>query len=210
MVVTITRQFGAGGSRVAQLVADGLGWSLVDNEFVDQVAERAGLPPETVAAKQERAPSLMERLVRAFAGSSPEAFIPEGATSDEPAEERIVRTTERIIAEAAAQQRVVLVGRAAQFVLGNAKPEDALHVYLVAPRDSRIRVVMEREGLTEADAAELTDRTDADRDRYVRRWYQRDRQNPANYHMVLNTGWLGYPGAARLIHEAARGRGWIS
>ena len=43
MVVTITRQYGAGGSRVAQLVAQALGWTVIDNEFVEAVASRAGL-----------------------------------------------------------------------------------------------------------------------------------------------------------------------
>ncbi len=208
MVITITRQFGAGGSRVAQRVAEALGWTLVDNEFVDAVAQRAGLPRETVAAKEERAPSLMERLVRALASASPETFVPAAAAGEEPEEERLVRITERVIAEAAAHGRVALVGRGAQFVLGSAAPEGALHVYVVAPRDIRVRTVMEREGLDEKAAAELTDRTDAARDRYVDRWYKRRRQDPANYHLVVNTAWLGYPGAAELIGDAARHRGW--
>ncbi len=209
-VVTITRQFGAGGSRVAGLVAEALGWSLVDNEFVDAVARRAGLPPETVAAKEERGPSLMERLVRALASASPETFVPSAATGEEREEERMVRVTERVIAEAAVHGRVVLVGRAGQFVLGSTTPEGALHVYVVAPRALRVRTVMEREGLDEAAAGELADRTEAARDRYVDRWYKRRRQDPVNYHMVLNSGWLGYDGAAALVIAAARGRGWTA
>src|SRR3989442_400391 len=40
-VITITRQYASGGSEVARLVAGALGWTVIDNEFVDQVAERA-------------------------------------------------------------------------------------------------------------------------------------------------------------------------
>ncbi len=208
MVITITRQFGAGGSRVAGLVAEALSWTLVDNEFVDAVAQQAGLPRETVAAREERAPSLMERLVRALASASPETFVPAAAAGEEPQEERLVRVTERVIAEAATHGRVVLVGRGAQCVLGSTGPDAALHVYVVAPRETRVRTVMERERLDEKAAAELTDKTEAARDRYVDRWYRRRRQDPANYHLVVNTGWLGYPGAATLIADAARHRGW--
>src|SRR5437773_1962623 len=63
-VITITRQYASGGSEVARLVAVGLDWTVIDNEFVDQVAQRAGLPAEEVAQREERAPGLLERLAR--------------------------------------------------------------------------------------------------------------------------------------------------
>ena len=206
-VVTITRQYGGGGSDVAQRVAATLGWSLVDNDFVERVARQAGLPPETVAAHEERAPSLRERLVRALATASPEVFVP-GGPAAELDEEALVGVTQRVIAEAAAAGRVVLVGRGAQAYLASARQEDALHVYVVAPREARVRAVMERLGVDAKQAVQTIDQTDADRDRYVNRHYGRIRQDPANYHLVLNTGWLGFDGAAELVVAAVRGRGW--
>ena len=56
MVITISRQYGAGGSEVARLVAARLGWSVVDNESIDRVAERAKLSPVDVA-RQEQGPA---------------------------------------------------------------------------------------------------------------------------------------------------------
>ena len=207
-VVTITRQYGAGGSRVAKLVADTLGWTVIDNEFVGEVAQRAGLPVEQVAAREERAPSLMERLVRALATASPEVFVPDARAEGESEEESMVRVAKRIIAEAAAHGRVVLVGRGAQAFLAGTHQEDALHVYVVAPREARVREVMQRLALDEKQAAATCDATDADRDRYVQHHYGRRRQDPTNYHLVLNTGWLGYDGAADLVAAAVRRRGW--
>ena len=49
-VITVSRQYGAGGSLVARLVAERLGWTVIDNEFVGEVAKRAGLPPDEIAA----------------------------------------------------------------------------------------------------------------------------------------------------------------
>ena len=43
MLVTISREYGAGGSSLARLVSERLGWQLVDNQLVDKVAARAGL-----------------------------------------------------------------------------------------------------------------------------------------------------------------------
>src|SRR5256712_180978 len=114
-VITITRQYASGGSDVARLVAVGLDWTVIDNEFVDQVAQRAGLPVEEVAQREERAPGLLERLARTLAVASPEMFIASAtAPRVEQDEATIVKMTERVIAEAAAHGRIVLVGRGAQ------------------------------------------------------------------------------------------------
>jgi len=206
-VVTITRQYGAGGSLVARLVAERLGWTVIDNEFVGEVAQRAGVRPEDVAAREERAPSLIERLANTLAISSPEMFVP-GEAAAEPDEETLIRITERVIAEAAAHGRVVLVGRGATAYLGTARERSqALHVYLVAPREDRLRTVMTRLAVGEAEAAKAVDEIDAARERYLERYYRRRRDDAANYHMVVNTTLLGYEGAADLIVEAARRAG---
>ncbi len=208
-VITITRQYGAGGSLVAQHVAERLGWTVIDNEFVGEVAKRAGLPPEEIAAREERAPSLLERLAAALSLSAPEMFAPaaavEGAEADE---ERLIRITERVIAEAAAHGRVVLVGRGATAFLGTAgEGAQALHAYVVAPRAVRIRTVMGRQSLGETEAARMVNEIDAARERYLERYYRRRRDDAANYHLVVNTAWLGYEGAADTIVELARRRG---
>lgn len=206
-VVTITRQYGAGGSLVAQRVAEGLGWTVIDNEFVGEVAKRAGLPPETVAAREERAPSLLERLARTLAVSAPEMFVPGAAATGEPDEEALLRITERVIAEAASHGRVVLVGRGATGYLATAgEAAQVLHAYIVAPRDVRIRTIMSRLGIGEDEAARTVHDIDAARERYLERYYGRRRDDASNYHLVVNTAWLGYDGAADLIVELARRR----
>ena len=53
MLITISREFGAGGSLVAEHAARALGWRLVDNDFVARVAVRAGVPEATVALRDE-------------------------------------------------------------------------------------------------------------------------------------------------------------
>jgi cytidylate kinase len=208
MLITISRQFGAGGSTVADLVARRLGWSVVDNELVDRVAVRAGLSPQEVAAKEESAPGLFDRIVLALAASSQEILTPESAEALKPLEEpRLVQITEKVVTEVAAAGRVVLVGRAATAVL--AGEHAAIHARLVAPKPHRIEVVMRRSNLDRKGAEEAIERIDANRARYHREYYKRDWADPAGYHLVLNTEALGYEGAAELIVARARGLGWV-
>ena len=139
MLITISRQYGAGGSHVAQRVADLLGWRVVDNELVERVAAQAGLAPEDVAHREERVPGFVERLARTLVAGTPEAG-PGPAIAvpvTDLAEADLVRITERVVAQIAAEGRVVLVGRAAPAVL--ASERDALHVKLVAPRATGFR-----------------------------------------------------------------------
>ena len=211
-LITITRQYAAGGSDVARLVADALDWTVIDNEFVDQVARRAGLPPEEVAQREERAPGLLTRIARALAAAStPElsAGTTAGTTAlpEEQAEEAaIVKITDRVIREAATHGRAVLVGRGAQAVL--AERPNALHVYLVASRAWRLTFAVERLGADRAQVERLLDETDRDRDRYVKVHYGRARQDATYYDLTLNTERLGFQGAADVVVGEARRRNW--
>jgi len=206
-VITITRQYASGGSEVARLVAGALGWTVIDNEFVDQVAERAGLPAAEVAQREERAPGLLERLARTLAVASPEMFLASAAAPRvEQDEATIVQLTERVIAEAAAHGRIVLVGRGAQAVL--ARRPDALHVYVVASKPWRMRLAVERLGADPASVEQVVDETDRQRDQYVKTYYGRHRHDFVNYDLVVNTERLGLDGAAAVIVAEARRRRW--
>ena len=207
-LITVTRQYASGGSDVARLVAKALGWTLIDNEFVDQVARRAGLPAAEVAQLEERAPSLLERLARTLSVASPEMFITSaGAPPPVEADEAtIVKMTERVIAEAAAEGRVVLVGRGAQAVL--AQRPNALHAYVVAGKPWRRKLAVERLGVDAANVDRVVDETDKERDHYVKAHYGRDRQDVTVYDLVVNAERLGFEGAAALVVAEAKRRGW--
>ncbi len=207
-LITVTRQYASGGSEVARVVAERLGWTLIDNEFVDQVARLAGLPPAEVAEREERTPGLLERLARTLAAGSPEMFITTAAAPPqvEVDEAKIVKMTERVIAEAAAEGRVVLVGRGAQAVL--AQRGNALHVYVVAGKPWRRKLAVERLGVDPANVDRVVDDTDKQRDHYVKTHYGRDRQDLTTYDLVLNAERLGFAGAAALVVAEAKRRGW--
>jgi cytidylate kinase len=206
-LITITRQYASGGSQVAELAARALGWTLIDNEFVDAVARRAGLPPAEVARREERAPGLLERLARTLAAASPELFITDSAMSDVERDERtIVGLTERIIQEAAVDGRVVLVGRGAQAIL--AERPDALHVYVVGSKPWRLRLAVERLGVDPAQVEKELEETDRRRDQYTKTHYGRTRADPTNYDLVINAEKLGFEGAAGVVVAEVKRRGW--
>lgn len=203
-IITISRMYGSGGSDVAARVAQLLGWSLLDNAFVDAVAERLGIPVSEVEAREERTPSLVERLASALAVASPE-ILPPPTEQVPPSEERLADVTRRIIEEAVARGNAVLVGRGAQSVL--ARRAGVLHVFCHAPRDALVRRVAERRGISIAEAEKKVDEINKQRDQYVRTTFKRSWKAPENYHLCVNTEWLGIEGAADLIVGAAQRMG---
>lgn len=203
-IVTISRLYGSGGSEVAVLVAKELGWSLLDNSVVDSVAARLGITPSEVAAREERVPSLVQRLSEALSLGSQDWLAPLTAAKRAPTDEQLVEVTHRIVEEAIARGPVVVVGRGAQAML--AERGDALHVFCYAPRGALIARSMTRERLDEQSAAKRVDDTNAQREQWVRKHFQRSWRDHANYHLSVNTEWLGIAGAAELITSAARTR----
>ncbi len=206
MIITISRQFGAGGAEVAKRVADRLQWRVADNEFVERVATRAGLTPDEVAVREERVPNFIERLAWALASASAELAVPTGATMEGLSEPLMVRVTESVVAEMAREGRVVLVGRGAAAILG--ERERTLHVQVVAPVGVRVERIAGRLGVPIDEAKKRVHESDARRSKYHKEYYGRDWADPVNYHMVINTGYLGLDGTADLIVREAGRRGW--
>ncbi len=203
-VVTVSRMFGSGGSEVAARVASALGFALLDNAFVDRVAAGLGASREEVEEREERLPSLAERLADTLALGSPE-IVPAAMHGDLPfTEERMLEVTRRVVEEAVAAGPVVLVGRGAQAYL--APREDALHVFCCGPVDALARRIAERERIDLAAATKRVEETNARRDHYVRRHWHREWRSPAQYDLCVNTARLGIEGAADLIAQAARAR----
>lgn len=202
-ILTVSRLYGSGGSEIAALVASRLGWSLLDNEVVDAVAARLGLSTAEVEAREERVPSLVERLASAMAMGSQEWMTPVAAAK-RPTDDQLLEVTRHIIQEAIARGPVVVVGRGAPAML--AERSDALHVFCYAPRKALIARTMKREGVTAEDAARLVDDTNRERERWVRLHWEREWRAHENYDLSVNTERLGIEGAADLIVSAAQNR----
>lgn len=210
-VITLSRQFGAGGAAVGRLLAQRLDAEYLDREVVFEAARRAGIPAAIAPELDERAPGWITRLGMAFTAAYPEVISPDtaGETAVPGDEDRVADLTRDVIVEAAERGNAIIVGRGGAFVLRD-RPS-VLHVQLVAPIDARVRYCRMRveeldepEPPDDASLARLCEGVDAARSDYLRRHFGVDWRDPAHYHLVLDTGRLGLETAAELIAIAAR------
>ncbi len=203
-IITISRQFGSGGSEIAARVAEALGWTLLDNTIVDAIAAQMGVSAETVRALDERQPPLIARVADALAIGAPEVIPPAAGAAVLSTDERMIESTRRVMEDAVARGPVVVVGRGAQVVLG--EHGAAIHVFCYAPRAALARRVAERERVSLAEAERRVTEANRQRALSVQRHYGRSWGAPENYHLCVNTEWLGVAGATDVIVRAARDR----
>jgi CMP/dCMP kinase len=204
-VVTISRQFGAGGSSVAAIVAAELHADVVDKKLIEEVARRLNLSASQVEAEDERPRGLVERLVRSFSTLEPAmgaAWTPPYPDPMFDPRRDILELTEQVIREMADTGNVVIVGRGAGFCLRERR--NVFRVFLRAPEDVRAKVLVERLGIAEHDARRKMHETDANRAAYIKQLYKRDWCDPDEYDLIVNTGRLTYQAAADMILRGTR------
>jgi cytidylate kinase len=203
-IVTVSRQYGSGGSEVAERVARALGWKLYDNAVVEEVAQRLRMTPAEVSAREERVPSLVERMASAMALGVPEMMPVVGDLAAQPSEERMVMMTQRVIEDAVRAGPAVLVGRGAQCML--AARADALHVFCYAPTEELVRYAVEVLDIPFHEAGRKVAEMNHQREEYVKLHFKRDWRDLANYDLCVNTARLGLDGSAELVTQLARER----
>lgn len=135
-VITVAREYGSGGGAIAQMLAQKLGWKLLDREVIWDLAKGAHCSPEDIAKLDERPASTLFRLLRSYWVGNPYsgANLPtEGILEADS----LGAMTASVIHEAAELGKCVIVGRGGQCVLQDYR--DAFHVLIYAPKEERLR-----------------------------------------------------------------------
>ena len=125
-VITITREYGAGGGEVARKLAERLGWEVLDRELLHQAAEIEHVPDAELERLDEKVVSMADRF------------------SLHPPHQKYLHGLTEAARQAAQRGNVVLVGRGARHLLG--EMPDVFHLRLIAPRQWRAVRMAQLEG----------------------------------------------------------------
>lgn len=180
-IITLSRQYGSGGGEIAQRLAVRLGWRLVGQSVVNEIATRARVSPSVAAAYDERVDPWLHRMIKALwqGGFEGAASTVENTPFDS---ETMAALTAKLILEAASAGEAVVLGRGAQCILSH--HEKAFHVSIYAPRQLRIANLRKRSPAgTNIEAA--MEEADRQRAAYVRRYFNRDWTDRRLYHLLV-------------------------
>ena len=205
-VITIAREFGAGGETVGHMLAQRLNLDYLDGKIVDEVARRLKVPTDVVETYDEKTGGLLDRLLRQLATvdfSTPQDVAawtpPHGDLAWDP-RKSVLSMTQEIIRRQAATGNGVIVGRGAAYLLLD-QPE-VLRVFLRAPFEFRVKAIMESRKLDDAAARKFLKERDANSTAYIRQVYGHDWQHPSHYDLVIDTARLGHMRAVEIILAA--------
>jgi len=195
-VITISRQFGAGGKTVGKMVADRLGYTFADDDIIQMVAEAANVSPHWVESIEKEAGGKLSRVVSSMVSKR----LVDRILKDERGymDERLyLDYLVVIIAQIAEEGNAVILGRGSQYILHD--HPDAFHVLLVSDLKSRVKFMTERYDFSESQAAQIVNREDKRQLNLYRKIGKTDYDNPALYHLVVNMATMDLATAVRLI-----------
>lgn len=193
-IVTISREYGAGGLVIAGRVAEALGWELLDQSLVKHVADLAKVAPEEAAKVDECPSSWMERLSHSLWMGAPDSMAP-GNPETFGADRAKELAAQLILKRANDGGHYVIVGRGSQCILHERR--DVLKVFLHAPRELRVRQVRSQYGSDE-EARVAIERIDRVRVAYVKQFFGCDMREASLYDLVINTK-IGFDLATKII-----------
>lgn len=184
-VITISRQYGAGGHSIAELIAKRLGpkWTIWDKEIVDEVSKSANVRAPLVAALDEHSKGRLAEILHQMSQRwelSPEEYY---------------KHLVEVLLALSQQGNKVIIGRGANFVL-----RKAFRVRLCASERFRAWSIGQREGVTADQARLRIAQVEAERSRFVRSFFHRDVDDPSEYDLILNSvDRIGFEAAATAI-----------
>lgn len=201
-VLTVNREFGSGGGRIAETIAKWMGWKLLDRNIIDAIAYAAHVDKSVVMNYDEHVVSWLQRInQQAMRSAALAAGLELGDNAVFDAEE-MVKISEKIIERAYADGDCVIVGRGSQCVLQQ-RP-DVYHVFVYAPAKERIARLRERleEG---AEIEQRMRKVDGERAKYLQQYFGKSWCNPHLYDLMICSG-AGEDATARAIVFAMLGK----
>jgi CMP/dCMP kinase len=181
--LTISREYGSGGAKIASLISKELGWKLVDKELIDEISRKGQVSPEEAEAFDERVDPWIHRITR-----SVWSLGVDGVSAIAPLDvfdaERAASVTKQIIDEVYRSGSCVIVGRGAQFILRGKK--DVFHAFLYGSFEDRVNRIKQRVK-PGTDVPALIRSMDAERLEYIRLHFKQNRLDPHFYDLMINT-----------------------
>ena len=196
-VITIGRELGSGGKAIGELMAKELSIPVYDRRLILMAAEENGFDP-AIFKQADETPSkgLMSQVIHSL--SSPFAAF-SSLYSNSMSNESLFKLQSDIILQKAQNEDCIIVGRCSDYILRH-HPRH-VSIFVRGNYDDRLRFIMQRDHLTQAEAKELIEHTDAIRSDYHNFYSETNWGDSRAYDICINSSLLGLERTARMLTE---------
>ncbi len=182
-VITISKQPGAGGEALGNMIADKLGYTYADRDVIQMIAKAANVSPEWVETFENEAGTKLSRFIEMMVSQRwmDRVLADERGYLDEKI---YLDYLVLMIAKLADEGDVVIAGRGSQYILDD--HPDAFHILLINSEENRIQFVMSHYNLSKKKALQYIQNEEKRRTNLYRRIGKTDYENASLYDLVLN------------------------
>lgn len=186
-VITINREYGAGGRTLAAILSQKLGIPYYDKDFVTKTAEESGFDTEDVNREGEEI-SKPSQILKDFLNS---------AVSYSSSHDEIFKAEKKVIGELA-KNPCIIVGRCADHVL---KEEgiDVVSIYLHGPADKRLERTLELAEYGDTKPEKFMEDRDNKRRNFYKYYTGSEIFDASNYTFSFDVGRVSIPQCAKMI-----------
>ncbi|MCG8618233.1 MAG: cytidylate kinase-like family protein [Desulfobacterales bacterium] len=187
--ITISRECGSQGQEVAEKLAEATGFDLFHNEILETMIETSKNSRTLLETLDEKAMNVVDDIVASLVHEHhlwPDEYS---------------KLLLKILNTIAKHGNAIILGRGANCAL---KKVAALKIRIVAPESVRREHIQHTRDMNFDDAHKLVVSTDANRTAFVKRYFNCDAADPANYDLILNTGTLSVDRTVEIIQCAIK------
>jgi cytidylate kinase len=167
-LITLDREYGSGGSAIAEKVAAARGWKLWDHELTCEIARLAKCERSAVARCEERRDSLHYRLWKSFFLGGFEGSFKAEHLLNVVDSDTLIDVTKKVVKRVSAEGNCVIVGRGSAYFLQDVP--NAFHVFIYSTKQDKVRR-LRKEGKSADEAMDLIDRVDRERAAFIKHYH---------------------------------------
>lgn len=186
-VITISREPGTGGTRIARLLSERLKMELFAGQIAQHIAESAQVDPKTIKAIVEKARTTRDDWLSSL-------FETRHIWPD-----KFMFHLNKVINTVKDRGNAVILGLGALYVL---PPETNFRVKLIGSKENRLNRIMNNRGCTRQEAENYEATTEKDRRVFVKKFFKADWINPYDYDLTINMDSMTVDGAVETVITA--------
>ena len=194
-VITISKEFGTEGEKVASQVAEKLGYEYIGKNLVADIAKELHISESEATTFHKTSQSRILRFVDRYTCSIVQKVVDRehGCLDDK----NYYEVTKKLVENVYEAGNVIILGWGSQCLLKE-KP-NTLHVRLIKDNELKINTIMQSENLNHKAAKDFIDREEGDLKAYVRQYFNEDWNDAHLYDLIIDMGKISVEKAVDMI-----------
>ncbi len=195
-VITMARQFGAGGRTLGKRLSKQLNYEFFDDSIIQELSKKAKVSKFTIKDIEQTAGGFFSKIVSsALSRSYMERLT--GADIGYMDENIYVEKLKEVVIEIAKTDNIIILGRGSQYILKDM--ENTYHFLLIGEREDRIKFMQNFYDYSRSKAYQAVVNGEKRRRNLYTKFGKKNYNDPGLYHMVFNMSKLSLDQAMEQI-----------